>query len=124
MFVLALLLAAACEEGPYVPAAELERKPYPLAQIDPDYPGTADGAQYYGRLKMNVYISASGKVDRIEVVEAGVPPAFLEAARSAFAASRWEPGVKAGRKVRSVKAVEVRFEPPSGVERPPMRPES
>lgn len=124
MFVLALLLATACEDGPYFPAAELEAKPYPLAQIDPGYPETGGGAQYYGRLKMNVYISASGKVDRIEVVEAGVPPAFLDAAVRAFSASRWEPGVKAGRKVRSLKVVEVRFEPPGGVERPPMRPES
>jgi TonB family protein len=121
---LVLLLAGACDQGPYVPDAELERRPYPLAHIDPQYPATAGEAQYFGRIRMNLYISAAGEVDRVEVVEASVPAAFREAAVAAFAASRWEPGRKGGRRVRSLKAIEVRFEPPKAVERPPMRPES
>ena len=73
---------------------------------------------------MNVYISAEGAVDRVEVVESRVPEAFRDAAVKAFAQSRWEPGVKGGRKVGSVKQIEVAFQPPAGVDRPAMRPES
>ena len=63
-------------------------------------------------MRLDLYISSRGVVDRIEVVESRVPKEFLDAAIKAFAESRWEPGVKAGRKVRSLKSVEVSFEPP------------
>jgi TonB family protein len=119
------LASVACSEDPrYLPAAELDARPYPLAQVDPEYPVTADGAQYYGKLRLNVYIAASGKVDRVEVIESGVPAGFRDAAVRAFAESRWEPGRKASRAVRSLKAVEVSFEPPVRLVRPPMAPES
>jgi len=54
-----------------------------------------------------------------------VPRAFLDAALRAFSASRWEPGRKAAHQVRSVKRIEVSFEPPPMREgRPLMQPES
>lgn len=119
-----LLCVAACGDARYYSAGELDAKPYPLAQVDPGYPVTADGAQYYGRIRLNVYITTRGRVDRVEVVEASVPPAFRDAAVSAFSQARWEPGRKDGRRVNSVKVVEVSFEPPVKMPRAPMSPES
>jgi hypothetical protein len=58
------------------------------------------------------------------VLEASLPQAFQDAAVETFARSRWEPGVKAGKRVPSVKQIEVRFEPPVSLERQPIAPEN
>jgi TonB family protein len=61
---------------------------------------------------MAVYIDEKGSVERVEVLEATVPNAFRDAAVKAFGEARWEPAVRHGRKVKSVKRVEVDFKAP------------
>ena len=114
IFMALVVVLAGCEEPRYLPARELDTRPFPLAHVDPAYPASPGEAQIYGKVRLDLYISARGAVDRIEVLESGVPKEFLDAAIKAFAESRWEPGVKAGRKVRSLKSVVVSFEPPRG----------
>ena len=96
----------------YYPVAELDLRPYPLRLIDLDFPRVANGVEYYGKLKLNVYIGRDGGVDRVEVVSAAVPERFREAAVQAIGRTRWEPGRSGWRRVKSVKAYEIDFEPP------------
>ena len=108
----------------YFSAAELDAKPFPLRRVDLDLPAAPEGAAYYGKLKMNVFIRRSGEVDRVEVVTATVPAALRDLAVKTFSNVRWEPGRKLGRSVKSVKVVEVDFTPPiREVGRPPMQPD-
>jgi len=97
----------------YFPANEVDRKAFPLRRIDLDFPETREGVDYFGTLRLDVLINERGGVDRVEVIEATVPPAFRDMAVRAFATARFEPAVKDGRKVKSVKRVEVRFAPPA-----------
>jgi hypothetical protein len=108
----------------YYAATELDRKPYPLRAIELDFPAMASGADYYGKLKMNVFIGRSGEVDRVEVVTATLPPSLRDYAVKTFSQVRWEPGRKHWRSVRSIKVVEVDLTPPTrGVGRAPMQPD-
>jgi outer membrane biosynthesis protein TonB len=96
----------------YYPASELDRKPYPMQRIDLDFPPAAGGVEYFGKLRVNVYIGRDGAVDRVELLSSAVPAHFSEAAVRALRESRWEPGRSGPRRVRSVKTYEIDFEPP------------
>jgi hypothetical protein len=123
----AMALAASgwwiAEEVRYKRPEELERRPYPLRAIDLEPPAAQGGLEYFGKLRAELYIGRDGAVDRVQVLESTLPVAITEKAARAFAATRWEPGVRGGRRVRSVKVVEVEIEPPGGARRP-MRPDS
>jgi hypothetical protein len=108
----------------YYPAADLDAKPFPLRRVDLELPASPEGAAYYGKLKMNLFIGRAGEVDRVEVVTATVPTALRDLAVKTFSEVRWEPGRKLGRSVKSVKVVEVDFTPPiRDVGKPPMQPD-
>jgi outer membrane biosynthesis protein TonB len=92
--------------------AELDRKPYPMRRIELDLPPAVGGLEYYGKLRLEVYIGRDGVVDRVEVLSTGVPARFVEAAVRTLQQTRWEPGRSGWRRVRSVKAYEIDFEPP------------
>lgn len=100
------------EDPTYYPGSELERRPHPMRRIDIDPPPAPGGLEYYGKLRMNVFINSRGGVDRVEVVEARVPASFRDTAVKAFSQARWEPGLRQGKHVRSLKVVEIDFEPP------------
>ncbi|MGZ5659736.1 MAG: energy transducer TonB [Usitatibacter sp.] len=121
----AVLLAAVAflgyEYTRYLPAGEVDSKPYPLKRIELE-PPPSDGPAYYGKLRLAVYIDAHGKVDRVAVVGAGVPGRLRDGAVKAFEQSRWEPARKWGVAVKSVKEVEVEFEPPPLAHQPLARP--
>ncbi len=125
LFALLLVLLAACgpEDPRYLPASELDAKPFPLQAVDLQMPKAGSGAEYYGKLRLKVFISAAGGVDRVEVAEATVPPALRDSAVKAFSEVRWEPARKAGKRVKTVKVVEVDFQPPPEGQRAPMTPD-
>lgn len=115
----------AMEELRYLEAAELDRKAYPLRLVDLDPIAPRGGVEYFGKLKLRIYIRGSGVVDHIDVVQSTLPASAMEHAVKAFAETRWEPGMKAGRGRRSVKVVEVDFEAPlPGLDRPLSSPAS
>jgi outer membrane biosynthesis protein TonB len=121
----ALLLLAACsrEDARYLPASELDAKPFPLRPVPLEFPQVTGNAEYYGKLKLHVFINASGGVDKVDVIEAGVPASFRDAAVKAFTEVRWEPARKAGNRVKSLKVVEVDFQKPVEAKSAPMRPD-
>ena len=116
------LVFLAYEYTRYFPASELDRKPYPMRRVDLDPPQARNGVEYYGKLRLDLFIDARGAVDRVEVVGAEVPERLRDNAVKAFSQTRWEPGRKWGIRVKSVKRVEIDFEPPPGVRDRGLRP--
>jgi TonB family protein len=108
---LALILLAGASTH-YFAATWLSVKPYPLRRVDLELPQTKNGVEYYGTVRLRVYINADGEVDRVDATESTVPASFRDDAVKAFSAARWEPGRIWGIRVNSVKRVEIDFEPP------------
>jgi hypothetical protein len=109
--VAALFAAAAYLRMHTFSAAELDAKPFPERGINLPPPPIQNGVEYYGKLRMDVYIAADGTVERVDAGRSTVPVAFRDEAVKAFSEVRWEPGRKWGVKVASVKVVEVDFSP-------------
>ena len=116
VLVLALLGAYAYLWAPwrYFPGAALDHVAAPSRDVGLVYPSGREGIDYYGTLRMDLYIGADGTVDRVEVLESTVPESFRASAIQAFRAARYEPAVRYGRIVKSIKRVEVRFAPQVG----------
>ena len=114
MLVFALAAAYAWQRTPsrYFPAEEVDRGAFPLHDVGLVFPPGREGVDYFGTLRMDVYIDEKGHVDRIEVLEATVPATFRQSAVRAFMETPFEPAVRRGRAVKSVKKVEVRFKAP------------
>lgn len=91
----------------YYPTEELERRPQPLVHIEPRFPQLASAPS--GRVLLRLYIGESGLVERVEVESTDAHADFLAAAREAFAAARFLPGMKDGKAVKSALRLEVRF---------------
>jgi TonB family protein len=96
----------------YYPSAELDHVAMPLADIGLQFPQGGEGIDYFGTLRMDVYIDAAGRVDEVRILESTVPLQFQRSAVAAFSKARFEPARRMGRAVKSVKRVEVRFEAP------------
>ena len=96
----------------YHPVAEVDRKPYPMRRIDLEFPPVEKGIEYYGRLRIDVYIGRDGATDRVEVVGANVPAKFTADAVRALEQTSWEPARMGWRRVKCVKRYEIDFEPP------------
>ena len=93
----------------YYPAKQLDVYPQPLAQIHLHYPETAVAERVNGRVLMLLLIDEYGVVNEASVVESEPPGYFEAAARSAFRAARFSPGMKDGRAVKSRVLVQVRY---------------
>jgi hypothetical protein len=96
----------------YFSAGSLDLKPYPLRRIDLELPQEKNGIEYYGKLRLKVYINAEGGVDRVEATGSTVPAKLRDDAMKAFSQARWEPGRIWGFRVGSLKVIEVDYEPP------------
>ena len=75
------------------------------------YPEIAYMNRLRGTVRMRLFISADGRVDRAEVVEAMPKGRFEEAAIDAVQRTRFKPARKDGRPVPSQKLIEVEFDP-------------
>jgi protein TonB len=93
----------------YYPAKQLDAYPEPLMQIRLQYPESAIADQVNGRLLLLLLIDESGVVSEVSAVEADPPGYFEEAARSAFSAMRFKPGMRQGRAVKCRVLVQVRY---------------
>jgi Gram-negative bacterial TonB protein C-terminal len=106
------LVVLAVAHTHYFAASWLGLKPFPLRRIDLELPQTKNGIEYFGKVRLDVYINADGGVDRVDAAESTVPAKFRDDAVKAFSQARWEPGRIWGIRVKSVKRVEIDFEPP------------
>lgn len=96
----------------YFTASEVDRPAFPLRGIDLPYPKGPGGVDYYGSLKLELYIDAGGDVVRVALLDTTVPPAYEAVALRAFRSAHFGPALKWGRPVRSRKKIEVGFTPP------------
>ena len=96
----------------YFTASEVDRVAMPLGDVGLAFPRARGGIEYYGTLRLELYIDEDGRVDRVDVLESTVPASFRDEALQRFAATRFEPATREGRAVKSVKKVEVRFDAP------------
>lgn len=96
-------------EAPYVPAGELDERPVPEAPIIIPFP---EATLYSGKASgtLVLYIGADGRVDRVEVDESDLPPAFERAAINTFLQARMRPGILKGHASRARMKVLVEFE--------------
>jgi len=89
---------------------DLDVLPRPLTPIEPLFPLNAQLRGVSGKVTLAVSIDTLGRVVDVEVVRAEPPGFFEDAARSAFAAARYSPGIKDGRVVRARLQTVVVFE--------------
>ena len=102
----------------YFDAKGLDPRPYPLHAVELQAPKDKNGVEYYGKLRLDIYIDADGVVDHVDAHESLVPQALRDEALRVFSQARWEPGRLWGIRVKSVKRVEVDLEAPPGVNAP------
>jgi len=81
-----------------------------IAKINPVYPAAARRAKVGGTVRLRLYISSAGSIERVEVVEAARDD-LTAAAVTAVQAWKYRPAESNGRTVSETKVVDVRFEP-------------
>ena len=112
LFALAAAYAWLWAPWRYFTAKEVHHAAAPMHDVGLHFPPAPEGVDYYGILRLDLYIDARGHVDRVEVVSSTVPAAFRDDAVRAFEATPFDPAVRFGMPVKSVKRIEVRYEPP------------
>jgi hypothetical protein len=121
--VAALALLAAAAFGfarfHYFDSKGLDPRPYPMHGISFVPPKSKNGIEYFGKLRIDVYIDEDGKVTQVELLDSTVPLELRDEAVRAFSQVPWEPGRKWGMRVKSVKRIELELKAPPGVEASP-----
>lgn len=95
----------------YLKSSELDQSPVPIELAPLVYPEKEYVNRIRGVVRMQIYISESGAVERCEIVSATPAGRFEQAAIEAVQATRFRPGIKGGRPVPSQKLIEVGFDP-------------
>jgi len=88
---------------------QLSKRPQPLAKAELD-PPDLNPIVASGKLVLNLWIDAGGKVTRIEIDSNNLPPKFVRTALIAFEQMRFVPGERDGRAVGTVLKIEVNYE--------------
>ena len=94
----------------YLAAHELDRRPQIVSHVEPNFPALALVPS--GRVVLRLYIDEHGSVDSVAAESADRTGAFEAAAREAFAAARFLPGIKDGVPVKALVRLEVLFGSP------------
>lgn len=95
----------------YLTAREVDERAVPLDVAPLLYPKSAYMNRIPGTVRVRVYISAAGRVDKAEVVHASPKGHFEEAAIDAVQRTSFTAARKNGRAVPSQKLIEVEFDP-------------
>jgi TonB family protein len=96
----------------YFKASELDRRPFPLQQIEVPAPESATAMA--GAVMLRLRISESGRIDDARIVMSTGIAEFEEAALREFSGARFHPGYRANVPVRSEMLIEVTLRPPPG----------
>jgi TonB family protein len=92
----------------YWSAAELDVRPQIRTHVMPVYPPDLP-AGIRGRVVLELFISPSGKLERMRVARAEPRGRFEQAAFKAFLGARFAPGMRKGKPVPSLLRIEVTF---------------
>jgi len=91
----------------YYAPEELDERPLILQQVEPQWPGGATPGS--GHVHLQLYLGERGQVDAVEILESYPSGAFDAAAKEAFAAARFRPGMLSGAPVKSRVRLELLF---------------
>lgn len=97
------------EDSVFYSANELDVRAAPLTLIEPAMPADLPGHIQSGRVELELRINEYGIVSDIRVMAADPPGWFDLAAIRSFEQTRWQPAVRQGRFVKSLKRIEVCF---------------
>lgn len=111
-----LIVPGGDRDADYFPRALLSLAPIPLDTVVIGYPPIENDRGHHVS-ELTLFIDETGRVARVRVDGAALPPALEDAARRAFVEARFRPGEADGRAVKSQIRVEVVFD-----NRPPGRP--
>ena len=95
----------------YFTSAELDERAIPVETAALVYPEKAYRNRIAGKVRLRIYVSDAGRVERTDVLMASPRGHFEQAAVDAVRATRFHPARKAGRAVPSQKVIEVEFDP-------------
>lgn len=95
----------------YFTSAELDERAIPVETAALVYPEKAYLNRIAGKVRLRIYVSDAGRVERTDVLMASPRGHFEQAAVNAVRATRFHPARKAGRAVPSQKVIEVEFDP-------------
>ncbi len=84
----------------YYPAGKLSKMPEAVSIFRVEPPSGGDTG-LVGKVTVRLWIGADGAIDRVRVVDNGLPQAYADAAAAAFERMRFEPGQVAGVPVKS-----------------------
>lgn len=94
--------------GPYRPVTEVDVRPWPLVQIEPEYPANIR-PQVAGRALLLVMIGRNGLVDQVRVLVSEPGIEFGQAAKAAFEQARFTPAEVQGQPAPAYLTIEVNF---------------
>jgi TonB family protein len=95
----------------YLASSEVDQRATPVDMAALVYPETPYRNRIAGKVRVRIYISEQGRVDKAEIVEATPKGHFEEAAIDVVQRTRFDPARKQGRAVPSQKLIEVEFDP-------------
>jgi protein TonB len=95
----------------YLGSSELDEPATPIEMAALVYPEKAYLNRIAGKVRLRIYISADGRIDKADIVAAVPAGHFEQAAIDAVQRTRFQPARKAGRPVRTQKLIEVEFDP-------------
>ncbi len=94
----------------YYTARELDKQAMPERDIDFVYPPDADRTRVSGSVRVQLKVEADGRVSDIEILAGNPPGVFDTSVQDAFGSVRFVPAQKAGRPVRALMVIEVRYD--------------
>jgi Gram-negative bacterial TonB protein C-terminal len=93
----------------YFTSRELDSRPEPLQQIDPEFPLTVDPG-VRGSVVVRLLLGTDGKVEKVIPIRSEPEGVFVDAVVKAFADARYTPGMIRGKPVKVQMVLEVEFE--------------
>ena len=95
----------------YFSSREVDERAEPVNQVDLEYPAEALARNVSGAVKLRLLIDKGGTVREAKVLESEPQGVFDEAALRAIRGLRFQPAIRNGVAVGSVKTIEVPFYP-------------
>ncbi len=95
----------------YYTAHEVDVRAEQINEVNLVYPRLAYQMRVKGKVVLRIFINEQGGIDQIAIVRATPAGTFEEAALTATSALHFKPAIKNGRNVKSLKTIEVTFDP-------------